>query len=325
MPSFSATLTWATPVDPVSLGSHFEAYINLRPTIHTFRLCNRFSATRLPIELMAIIEDYLMEDEREKCQCIWACAFACWEGRCDIEDHFTAEKLKEIFATHSERCECGITYDLLATELNGAQTFCLIGALTREAADDKVHMSRKESWEAKAGRSATTDRGLFSRHKQLFLRDFGLRVWVSHSQQNDGIVQAHKVDRHPSTVSYLTTPDSGKVKGNYERRIEDPDAHYDMPYLSTESGYGLSVAPPTRPSEQSLRRFPRAMRMLGLSPLKKGKTELYASSKDINEQAVTGNEHDDGGPDSKAETMQDSSMPELHFLVSCGYDMDGMW
>ncbi|KAM0701675.1 hypothetical protein Q7P35_010584 [Cladosporium inversicolor] len=72
MSELTTTLTWALPVRVEQLGAHLEAYIATLPTITTLRLCNRFGASddchinRLPVELVKLIEEYIVEPEREK-------------------------------------------------------------------------------------------------------------------------------------------------------------------------------------------------------------------------------------------------------------------
>lgn len=69
--SLKANLAWSVPVLPDVLAAHLEAYALLHEReIKGLRLCHRFgqslgaAITRLPIELVATIEDYLMQDAR---------------------------------------------------------------------------------------------------------------------------------------------------------------------------------------------------------------------------------------------------------------------
>lgn len=341
MPSFSATLTWATAVDPVSLGAHFEAYVRLQPVFHMLRLCNRFgkgkkaAVARLPVELRLVVEDYLMEEEREKQRSEWNRCYRCWEGRCDLTDHYATQHLVNVFENHSvdyhlidgdSDCDCAGEYDRGIGKLNKHQVGVVRKTLVEDHDWEFIHEGWKNAWEARVGRSARADRGFFTRHQELFLHDFGLKVWISHVQASRREIQQGSF---PSTVAYLTLPDSGTVRKDIERRRENPeDFDIDTPWLPTESGYGLSVAPPNRPSENSLKRFPRAISMLGLTAPEKAKPVLYASREDVEEEKadeeVDTGEGGWGGP--KAEIPdEDSSLPELRFLVSCEYEMDGLW
>lgn len=65
------------------LGAHLEAYINMRPTLKTLRLCNRFGPedlgiSKLPIELLDQVAEYLLEDERKKLRLKWAYTRKCF-------------------------------------------------------------------------------------------------------------------------------------------------------------------------------------------------------------------------------------------------------
>lgn len=66
------------PVRVEQLGAHLEAYIATLPIITTLRLCNRFGTgnnchiNRLPIELVKLIEEYIVRPERNKALLTWS-------------------------------------------------------------------------------------------------------------------------------------------------------------------------------------------------------------------------------------------------------------
>lgn len=341
MPSFSACLTWATPVDPVALGAHFEAYVNLKPTFHTLRLCNRFgkspkaAVSRLPAELINIIEKFMATGERTKQLDLWKRDFKCWENDCKIIDHFSTELLLEVYNEwadeRSDECcsDCGEWLTEHATVWDQERMGEVVTEMLGEDGEwYDAHLGRKQSWEARVGFSTGSERGFFTKHEQLFQRDFGIKVWISHTQLTEGAAKQSKAsDALTSTRACLTLPDSSKIDGQFERRQEDEDFEdVDAPLLSTESGYNLAVALPSRPSAPSLERFPRAFRMLGLKPLQQPKTVLYASKKDIQHQKASIDiELEKESPAEPEADEKADCLPELQLLMSCGYEMDGFW
>lgn len=98
MPSVDAKLVWATPVKVEVLGANLEAYINLLPIIQTLRLCNRFGRgapiSRLPAELLLLVEDVLVAQEREITQKAWTRDYQCFSSRCADDDHFSQSEVE---------------------------------------------------------------------------------------------------------------------------------------------------------------------------------------------------------------------------------------
>lgn len=76
------------PVPVARLGVHLQAYVDLLPVINTLRLCNRYgkgmqvAVTKLPVEIVTVIERYLIDDTRAQLRDVWEAAFRCWEHRC---------------------------------------------------------------------------------------------------------------------------------------------------------------------------------------------------------------------------------------------------
>ena len=79
-------------------------------------------------------------------------------------------------------------------------------------------------------------------------------------------------------------PDHDGMTKQWERRCRDEDDldfdDYGGPFLPTEVGYATAVKVPRRPSKKYLRRFPRALKMLGLEPLSLVKKESSEASED---------------------------------------------
>lgn len=93
MATTKASLAWSVPVAVDTLAAHLDAYARLhhphKGELRTLRLCHRYgqgasaTITRLPVELLAHIEDYLTNDVRgEILADKYAQDFLCWQGRC---------------------------------------------------------------------------------------------------------------------------------------------------------------------------------------------------------------------------------------------------
>ncbi|KAK5684534.1 hypothetical protein LTS10_004404 [Elasticomyces elasticus] len=97
-----AGLAWATPVHPVTLLNHLDAYMKALPDLHSLRLCWKFGKgedvhiTRLPVEIEQAIEHMLLRSRRtsqvDNCFYItgWynrELEFACFESNCEPSAH----------------------------------------------------------------------------------------------------------------------------------------------------------------------------------------------------------------------------------------------
>lgn len=87
------------------LGAHLEAYVDTLPVITSLRLCHRYGKGansyiyKLPIELVGIIEQFVVEPEREKHLATWSKEPKCRNKECKMHDHFTPEE-HEVFGAH---------------------------------------------------------------------------------------------------------------------------------------------------------------------------------------------------------------------------------
>lgn len=99
----------ALPVPIDVLGAHLEAYVTLLPTTTGLRLCNRFGrgdharVQALPIELMELIETYLVRATREELREHWSTLLKCWENRCSAHSHYSEVQLVEAFKHYFDR------------------------------------------------------------------------------------------------------------------------------------------------------------------------------------------------------------------------------
>lgn len=158
-----------------------QTHIDALPTLQALRLCHRFGDGRFkdfPVELVKMIEGYVVEPLREKLAKDLEVASRCFKNECSILDHASRADLlwfyekwvyesntrhPEYFQdpTDAESVECletGIGYD--PPDLHG---------LNEEAA----HERNREKWPRLMGQ-------IFSeRNRWMFRKRFGLDIWHS--------------------------------------------------------------------------------------------------------------------------------------------------
>lgn len=337
MATLDLSLAWSVDVPVETLGAHLQAYVELQPTINTLRLCNRFgqgpqaAITRLPVELVAEIEGYLMDNERAKQLDNWSKDFKCFQGLCKPIDHLSDSEQVGIWRDLFDECDyCGgrgCSGSGPETELNERQRKALENFLEDMMQDEgpedsswfMEHENRMTRWQGKTGAPTEQSRGLLSNYSALLLRNFGLQLWVTHTQpKTKKPGQWTAVDVYSSTVAYLTLP-CDKVHHTFDRAWSESRSYSDgLPFLATESGGGVSVATPGELSAADFFRFSRAVKMLGLKPTDNdgGKTFTVASLKD-----------DEAGTDDDAAAVAKADggkvwAPKLRMLYSQAVDQE---
>ncbi|KAK5729537.1 hypothetical protein LTR17_011840 [Elasticomyces elasticus] len=96
-----AGLAWATPVHPVTLLNHLDAYMKALPDLHYLRLCWKFGKgedvhiTRVPVEIEQAIEHLLLQSRRRQYDHHWISGwydresdFACFDSTCYPSAHY---------------------------------------------------------------------------------------------------------------------------------------------------------------------------------------------------------------------------------------------
>jgi hypothetical protein len=117
-------LSWAIPVDIVTLGSHLEAYMDIKLQVHAFRVCSRFGkgpevfVNKIPHELIDIIINHLVQPVRLQYFESWMKLHNCFQGSCEpfehecfhdldvIDDVCTCERDSDWGESGWEECKC---------------------------------------------------------------------------------------------------------------------------------------------------------------------------------------------------------------------------
>ncbi|KAI5356861.1 hypothetical protein Slin15195_G052470 [Septoria linicola] len=242
MPSTKIEVAWAVEVKVHKLGASLEAYDRLQPTLATIRLCTRFGTgdkatiNKLLVELIQQIEDLIMQDERLKTIPAWARDFRCWSSRCEQIDHITDDGMLEHYNQMME--DIPHSYDSEDEEDQACCYSCLIRR-----------------------RQRSTVNQMFDKLSKVLLRDFGLKVWMSHVR-TAGIDEVTDKNKAQFTKAYLYLPAS-----TFAVQEWDPifgEYSYSPRRQPKESGSASSLDVPPTPSMDSLARFDRALKALSL-------------------------------------------------------------
>lgn len=233
------------------LGAHLEAYIQTLPTIIALRLCGRFGTGpqchiyKLPVELISAIEPFIVEPARAVALETWSSHYRCFEVKCDmVDDHFTHEEQRAMHlrAKLNERPQkerYPFTHEIVAMETEEHRN-TLLTYVDEENCWVPSHGRKGLSWVKKVNMDLPTC--IFNEHQALMRNHFGIDVWTSNVQlprlRATRAADAWRQDLHrQTTVAYMTLPNI-------------------VPAMPVNMG--------TVATEASLRRFPRALNLLGL-------------------------------------------------------------
>lgn len=262
------------------LGAHLEAYIETFPTIIALRLCGRYGTgpqchiNKLPVELINAIETFVVDSARVEALETWSSEYKCFEVRCDlVDDHFTYKHQHVMY--HEKGYECrGISHCPFRYNVDAAakhREVLLQFARDVLSAWTRAHDINTRNW----AKSFDTEHPIciFNKRRELVRNHFGIDVWTSNVRlpplSFPPVAQADKGKRHESqntTVAYMTLPNNVSSREDWLSGIYDRE--------NMQSGYAMPVKLDTAPTKASLRRFPRAMSILGVNvfihPTQKG-------------------------------------------------------
>ncbi|KAI6793218.1 hypothetical protein KC332_g12521 [Hortaea werneckii] len=309
MPSFNTTVAWAVPVKVEVLGAHLEAYINLQPTINTLRMCHRFgkgndvAITRLPVELLSEVEEYLVARERRKTRKAWNADFRCFQLKCQRKDHFTQSELDEVVQEYEEEleehhrlydCEGSCCDSEVDTEdekdideevgesaadddedeeVDDDAYDEMTNAMLRDYIDESyryVHYDRRSGWCDRLGAPTSSSRGIFHEQAEFFLQHFGLETWTIHlhvSAPPDNSYTCYSRNNNPlgaeTTLAYLKLPHRHQTLSG---SCQNHEVHNGQIMTDVETGYAMRLGQPEVLTEKEASRFKRAVEILGLRP-----------------------------------------------------------
>jgi hypothetical protein len=281
------------------LRAHLEIYVTTLPQITTLRLCNRFGTgdnchvNKMPIELIKLVEEHLIEPERQSLLDYHSGTLKCCEGSCDPLDHYNEEKLSRLyhstFGCLSKGCrtdqrhdydECGHT-----DECGGDN--CPAWKYDRESIlkmrkqleeNPDVHYNDSSGycdvmrWDY--GHELDDGDEFYKNTRELLIVHFGISVWT-------GKLRPRSMrNGHHTVTAYLTLP--GNVVQHEDWKCYSGGAE--------EVGYGMPVNVGAPPTELSLSRFPRTLKILGLQawaqPIFEGQPVLSLPSVDSIETKI---------------------------------------
>ena len=296
------------------LGAHLEAYVDTLPTITTLRLCNGFGTgndcqvNRLPIELIKLIEEHIVVPEREDALVTYSKAIRCCEGTCEPIDHFTQEEMCESYHRHYGclDAECTRTTNLHrkdhvkckhdACDGNECPAWKYDHQLDLRVYNQLKELSHFQGHEDRCidSQDLLLDLPIATDQDELLKSNF--EISVSAKMWRPKVING--ATQNFTSAAYLTLP------GNILRTEEWEDGgETDL------IGFGMPVAIPAPPTEQSLSRFPRALKILGLQAW----SHPGLRNQPILSPPVTGEDEREIGE-------KDVVQPQLTFLVETGWN-----
>lgn len=202
--------------------------------------------------------------------------FQCWQGLCRPTDHVDEEDLQTIYLAHiSDDCSIGEEHDnspqpnVFIPETLDDLDKILLEDLTEpdECIWIDQHKSDAEQWRKLVDHR---DQSIFTKHADLFLRDFGLEVFTTHDQfkQKQTEQQIDLGGTYPTTIAYLTLP-SPSLEHSYKQAYlgmsHYTSYHEEVEPIETNGGFAAPVVVPPALSTADIQRFKRAFKLLALA------------------------------------------------------------
>ncbi|KAK3650346.1 hypothetical protein LTR56_006322 [Elasticomyces elasticus] len=297
-----AGLAWGTPVKPDQLLTHLAAYKRTLPALQAIRLAHRFGTgpqvhiTKLPVEMLLLIEDFVIEAQRQRWDPYIESELDCFESKCEPRHHWVEEDDLWDYAgplTQCQPCEEEVTKgsyshkncDTRCTKdtAEPCET-CSDGGMGAENCErnchakweDSVnrvaqeseynyecHEERKGSWLARINKTE------FLPYEKMLKQHFGLEAYLASTVvdgNNEGRWPKHKSHRYhdsselKTTLCYLTLPKRLAPEGVFhaeEAYGDIPDSPDAAQAIEVEI-HSLSI------TDEQRRRFQRALKTLGL-------------------------------------------------------------
>lgn len=180
MPYLRNRLAWATPVEVDLFGAHLDAYINLLPTVAVLRLCHRHgkasAISKIPVELLVLIEDFLTESERDKTREIWQAEYKCFQDKCEPMDHYDRSRVNDW--RRMIRLDTARSEALAAEDVDERVNEFIID----HTGYFDVHMERGECWVERSESVGVVSKNQQRKRREIMMKHFGLDFWFSRTR-----------------------------------------------------------------------------------------------------------------------------------------------
>ncbi|KAE9977634.1 hypothetical protein BLS_001254 [Venturia inaequalis] len=267
-------LTWAVPVDAAKLGASLEAYLEAKPFITQLLLCHSFGQgsnvpiTKLPREIIDMVAEVLIAGQQTGPQERWAKMHRCSSGRCTRDDHYETGELD--FAIEGAEEHLALEPDLLMNYESRQEWIDEFVESMCDQDDDMRGPDRcqfnREEWV-----KATNLTSTFSILDEVLRSDFGLAPHFARQSLTAPMIRWFEFNRNTDqdlsiANAYLTLPCRKDVHETNLRQVcvKYPDEAY---ACDTEcSSFNVIDPEMLVLTEEKAKRFPRAMKCLGLVP-----------------------------------------------------------
>lgn len=197
---------------PDTLGAHLEAYAAGVPAITALRLCHRFGTgpeahiTRLPRELVLLIEDYVHAANwhlRSKPDCEWRSSFTCFQARCEPQKHegdwSAYSAVVDSYMRECDHCTKNTMYDNNCPYRCADENNRLCPACAQAKGPEACYRTCRVRWESELNQVLRNHAAFFEQH------EMNKRTWMDKIRQGPASRFA-KYDRVGAPTLELFTP-----------------------------------------------------------------------------------------------------------------------
>ncbi|KAF2137600.1 uncharacterized protein K452DRAFT_361768 [Aplosporella prunicola CBS 121167] len=176
---------WAIPVEPDILGAHLQAYKKHRCSVKVFQLCydsgqiQGAPVGKLPLELVDMIVDWVMVQDRQDNIRVWARERACCDNNCRITGHgyLSHESIIDLWRDHLSHTGRQYNEKDFAIEDNQHEVNELLKTTSTQ------EFQAKHSRQSEAGQRryfGKNHEGSLASYNTMMIKEFGLEIITFH-------------------------------------------------------------------------------------------------------------------------------------------------
>ncbi|KAK5706238.1 hypothetical protein LTR97_001225 [Elasticomyces elasticus] len=271
MPTISTRLVWAIRIFPTDLVAAIEVEAQFRAITDTLRLSKIFGGTApiatLPTELVNHIEDYLTAEKitaRAQRRAHVERLYECMDNSCTPWDSHLTDEHKMILINEYLETQDEPTVNSFETwgaqiaqeyiQGHGEDEYCVFW--------QEDHLKNSLEWHALVGKPGQEGDGLFTKHHDFILAEYGLEVFVAYRLVDQCVYKTR-------TYLVLLGGAGGQPDGTEKRIFRDgccwkPPCRLGSKFCQVVDDVTDQVVVPPEPTEAEKGRFARMQRLLGL-------------------------------------------------------------
>jgi len=290
-----------------------QTHVEALPTLHALRLCHRFGHGRfkdLPIELVKMIEGYVVEPVRKKVAKDLEAASRCFRNACSILDHasradllwFYNKWVDETVERHPEYYDDPTDAELEECLTTGVRHYDPpdLQDLHEEAAHDR----NRKKW------PSLMEQIFSERNRWMFQQRFGLDIWHSFARLPYTNWNLEEYGFPQATITYLTLPNRVSRQHQWSEhdfiedyRTESGSRIIDSNHDEVEFGTAVDIC--RQPSAKELAKFTQALKFLKLKVFVHNSQKLNPALK-----LGSSEEEEENAESDTSDDVEDSDEPD---------------